>query len=41
MLLEKVFENISIIKTNIKFDTECRGITENSRRVSDDLYFVH
>ena len=39
MLLEKVFENISIIKTNIKFDTECRGITENSRRVSDGFIF--
>ncbi len=39
MLLEKVFENIKIKKTNISFDRECVGITESSKRVKEGSVF--
>lgn len=39
MLLEKVFDNITVKKTNVDFNTECHGITENSRRVKEGFVF--
>ena len=39
MILEKIFENIDIIKANVSFDAECHGITENSRRVKEGFIF--
>ena len=39
MLLERVFSDIEIIKTNTSLDIECCGITENSLRVKDGYVF--
>ncbi len=39
MLLEKVFSEIDIIKSNIDFSLDATGITENSRRVKDGFVF--
>jgi len=39
MLLEQVFDKITVKKTNVDFTAECTGITENSRRVKAGFVF--
>jgi UDP-N-acetylmuramoyl-L-alanyl-D-glutamate--2,6-diaminopimelate ligase len=39
MLLEKIFEGIEIVKSNVDLGVDCKGITENSRRVKDGFVF--